>query len=433
MKFCSRADWFGSASRHVVIAALTLPLVSPAALATDRGFSKRFESFQAETRSAAGGTRRDMFPAPDTPVPGVVIGPDTRFLAEGFIGTGYDSNLDTLINADGGAFGLGEVGAAIVTGPHTAETTALVRGSFAYHDIEVRPERWDVSTLIDHYRVLNENVAVNVGGFYVRDDIDTDPNQRISGYVDWAYKAPTMEGFARTHAMRTEYLADLIGLPSNNRLFSRDRTFDHNFVEQSFGVLIAKDRLLAPFFQVGYANLNYFNQTNTAVFNRDGDDVWAIGGVRVNLTNTLHVDLGARFNERWLQDPNKKSHATTYFDGKLVWTPTDRTYFEIDAERFFSEPIAELALFTESTVYSALVVHRFDDATRIKAEIGYIEEDQIGVPDLFRHIYGHVELAHRLEKHTELFGAFTSYNTVERSTNNEAERYVGIVGLRFSN
>jgi hypothetical protein len=204
-------------------------------------------------------------------------------------------------------------------------------------------------------------------------------------------------------------------------------------VEQSVGVLLLKDQRIAPFFEVGYANLDYTHEINTALFSRDADEIWTIGGVRVTVTRQLHVDLGARYNQRWIDDPAIKSHDTVFFDGKVVWTPDDTTYVEFNVDRSFVEPIVDTALLAESTVVSLLANTKLDDRTALKFEIGHITEEEIGAPDKFQHVYGEATITHEIAERTEIFASALGYHTRNDASGLEANRFNAMTGFRIRN
>ena len=407
---------------------------SNTALAAQRGYAHTFSDWS--DRLAAPGAKRsgEANAADYESVPRVVIGDGVRAVAEGVVATGYDSNIDHFVtNTDGSAYGLVDLGLALIAGPKTSETTAVVRGGYGYHDIDNRPDRWDVGVLIDHYQQISSEVSWDFGGFFLHDDVDTDANERAAGYSQLSYNTATAEAFVRSRVMNSRYLASLNSGQANQLFFPRDETFDHLRYEESIGVLILKDQSIAPFFELGYANLDYTREIDPTAFSRDGDEIWAIGGVRVTLSPTLHVDLGARYNQRWLDDPVIRSHDSVFFDGKVVWTPSDDLYVEFNVDRSFLEPIVETALLTESTSYSLLTNTKLDDLTWLKFEIGHITEDEIGAPDTFQHIYAEARLTHEIAKNTEVFASVLGYHTRNEASDLEADRVNAMVGIKVHN
>ncbi len=400
------------------------------AAAASRGYAHDFKDWQQRLEKPA-----VPIAAPDAEaVPGVVIADGVHLLAEGVATTGYDSNIDHRVSdVDGGAYGLIDLGLALIAGPQSAQSTAVVRGGYGYHDIDYRPDRWDVGVLIDHYRQIAPNTTLNFGGFFLHDDIDTDANERAAGYYELALNSATMDAFWRGRASHSHYLLPAGTAPLSNIFFNRDETFDHVRLEQSAGMLVLKDQRLAPFFEIGYANLDYTHQIDPTVFSRDGDEVWAIGGVRIALSDTLHADIGARYNQRWLDDPNIRSHDTVFFDGKLVWVPNDDLYVELNADRSFLEPVVDTALLTESTTVSLLVNTKLDVVTALKFEIGHITEDQIGAPDKFQHIYSEARITRELAGGTEVFASVLGYHTRNEASDLEANRVDVMAGIRIHN
>ena len=400
------------------------------ASAASRGYAHEFKDWQQRLeKPAAPSTATDT-----DAVPGVLIADGVHLLAEGVAATGYDSNIDYRVSdVDGGAYGLIDLGLALTAGPQSAQTTAVARGGYGYHDIESRPDRWDAGVLLDHYRQIAPDTTLNFGGFFLHDDIDVDANERAAGYYELAFNSATTDAFWRGRALHSHYLLPAGTAPLSNIFFNRDETFDHLRLEQSAGMLLLKDQRLAPFFEIGYANLDYTHQINPTLFSRDGDEVWAIGGVRVTLSDTLHADIGARYNQRWLDDPNIRSHDTVFVDGKLVWVPNDDLYVELNVDRSFLEPVVDTALLTESTTVSLLVNTKLDDLTALKFEIGHITEDQIGAPDKFQHIYGEARITRQIANRTEVFASVLGYHTRNDASDLEADRVDVLAGVRIHN
>ena len=423
----------GSAISSVLLSGLMAPMLPATAQAEPHGFSKGFENWR---KALSAPHRRD--PNGDIEiegdVPGVVIAEGVNFVAEGLVAAGYDNNIDFRVEErDGGVYAKTDLGMALIAKSENAETTAVVRGGYGRHGIDLRPDRYDIGALIDHYRIVAPNTSLNFGGFFLHDDIDVDANQRAAGYTQLSYNRSDMEAFVRSRALHSHYLIEAGAGPISNRFFARDEAFDHLRLEQSAGILFLKDQRLSPFFETGYANLDYTRELDPARFTRDGDEIWAIGGVRVTLDKTLYVDLGARYNQRWLDDMALSSHDGVFFDGRIVYIPSDDLYVEFNIDRTFLEPIVEEAFFTESTTYALLVNTRLDGRARLKLEVGHITEEQIGAPDYFRHVYGEAQLSHDIGNRTELFTSLIGYHTTNDASEDEVDRFEFMAGVRIRN
>lgn len=425
------------AIRWLAVCAAAMPLAitsftTSGAHAADHGFTKSFDDWRSGLDAPKKAAAAQALQA--DPVPGVVFADGINVVAEGALATGYDNNIDHRVsNRDGGAFGLVDLGLAVIAGPETSQTTAVVRGGYGYHDIDYRPDRWDVGVLVDHYRMIAPGMSLNFGGFFLHDDIDSDANERTAGYYQLSYNSSVAEAFWRGRVLDSHYLIAAGAPVDSNRFFARDETFDHVRLEQSAGVLFLKDQRIAPFFEIGYANLDYSTEINPAVFSRDADEIWTIGGVRVTLAPRLHVDLGARYNQRWIDDPTIQSFDSVFFDGKLVYIPSDNLYVEVNVDRSFLEPIVDDALLTESTAVSFLASARLDPRTMLKVEFGHISEDQIGAPDKFQHVYGELRLTHEIAERTEVFASVLGYHSRNEATNLEADRVNTMIGVRVRN
>ncbi len=158
-----------------------------------------------------------------------------------------------------------------------------------------------------------------------------------------------------------------------------DKSFSNSRHEASAGVLVHKDRMFAPYVQAGGGIVDFKNQLDESVLDRDGRDVFATAGVRVRFSPQLHIDLGGRINHRELDDKLVREHTAGFFDGKLVWTPGPRTYVEFNVERTFEEPESAGALFTEQTAAQLYVNLKVSDSIDATISGGYVYKDQIGL------------------------------------------------------
>ena len=229
----------------VLLSAMMAPMLPATANAEPHGFSKGFDNWR---KALSAPHRRD--PDGDIQiegdVPGVVIAEGLNFVAEGLVAAGYDSNIDYRVEErDGGIYAKTDLGMALIAKSENAETTAVVRGGYGRHGIDLRPDRYDIGALIDHYRIVAPNTSLNFGGFFLHDDIDVDANERAAGYTQLSYNTSEMEAFARSRTLHSHYLIEAGAGAIANRFFARDEAFDHLRLEQSAGVLFLKSQRLA--------------------------------------------------------------------------------------------------------------------------------------------------------------------------------------------
>jgi hypothetical protein len=290
---------------------------------SDRGFDARFRAadknrdrLKTEDASDApndGSVKDDASDEIKSPVSRM------KFYSGAAVLGGYDSNID--LNKDKGAgagFGMVDLGIASVVSTENGETTAIARGSFARHDIEFRPDRWDGGFLVDHYMKMSGGWKVHAGGFLERNEIEIDRPMYAGAYMQFARNAATQDAFVRLRSMQTQYGNPISTPLSPGFLSDVDASFTNTRSEASVGMLLQKDRALAPFFELAAARIDFTNQIDKAVLNRNATEFYGIAGVRITLNPKLHIDLGGRFNNRDLEDSRLASHTGAFFDGKVV-------------------------------------------------------------------------------------------------------------------
>jgi hypothetical protein len=105
--------------------------------------------------------------------------------------------------------------------------------------------------------------------------------------------------------------------------------------------------------------------------------------VRVTFDKTLTADIGYRFNQRHLEDAQISSHASSYFDGKLVWTPLDTVKLVLDVDRVLVEPSSAMALVGEQTTYALRATYSLGAAWRLALHAHYRRLEEIGDSPVF--------------------------------------------------
>lgn len=376
-----------------------LPSLTTAAMAqstpvwTDRSYNA---SFNAMVRQRAEATRG---------APSADAAAGARVLAGVALVHGYDSNRDLdAVGADGGSFGLIDAGVGALWTRADSETALLARGSYSLNDIDFRPERWDAGVLVDHHQILADDWRVTMGGFFIADNIEVDRNNSTAGYVQLNHDTAVRDVFLRLRSLYRGYLDDVGTLKPNGDLIEVDRTFSNVRTEASAGVLMLKDQRLAPYLQAGVASIDFNRQANEAVLDRDGREVWGIAGVRISLTKDLKLDVGARTNHRAIDDNAFSSHSSTWFDGRLVWSPGDWLYVELNVDRTFETPEVANALLGERTAAQLYARAQLSDRLSATMFAGLVHNDQIGTNRELDEEYVDIKLDYALSERMQVFG-----------------------------
>ena len=347
---------------------------------------------------------------------------------------GYDSNLDLVsTNPKGASFNGVEGGAAVVERRGANETTVALRGSSATYTLDYRPERWDAGLLIDHHMALQNGLTMTVGGFYYRDEIDTDRSQRLAGYMLLERSRDTSDAFLRIRSLNRDYL-NAVGaaLPAGS-LFDVNSSFSNVRTEAVVGTLLRKDQRIAPFFQVGVAAIDFTKQIDTAVLNRNSREVFGIAGLRFTLSPTLHADIGGRVNGRDIDDTRVSHHSSAFFDGKLVWSPSDKFFVELNIDRTNEDPLAATALFSEETAARLFVTTKPTDRINATISGGFVRQDQIGASLHYDERYLEGKIGYKVALNAEIFLFGKAAEVTDSATRETSEvRRIGI-GFKLRN
>lgn len=361
---------------------------------------------------------------------GVILAPGVRGFAGAAVLGGYDSNLDLIRPSDGGGYVEVELGAGLLVDSAMGQTIALTRGTFAHHDITYRSERTSGGALIDHHKRLGDNWGLTLGTFAFADRLDIDRNDRVAAYAQLDQNLPTQDLFIRFRALDREYLnAPGTTLPNGNVL-DVNRTFSNTRTETAAGILILKDQRLAPFVQVGVANVDFASPTAAATIDRDATEVWGIAGVRISLTKDLRADVGARSNHRSFADSRNASYSGTGFDGKLVWTPSDAVYAEFNVDRTFEDPLVAGALLTDRTSYQAYLRARLTQRLMLIGSAGWLRQEQVRLGRHIEDAYAEGRLEYSVSPMVRLIG-FTgiasTWDSIDRIDVDKARIGAGFV------
>jgi hypothetical protein len=304
-----------------------------------------------------------------------------------------------------------EAGAALVVSREHSQTTAIARGGIAQYGFDFRPTRWDAGFVLDHYVRLADAWKLHVGGFYELNEVDIDRPSYAGGYVQFSRNAAETDSFFRVRSMETGY-GNAVGTVLQSGFLSEvDRSFTNVKTEASTGLLVGKNRTLAPFFEVGAANIEFTHQTSSAVLDRNAHEAYGIVGVRWTISPQLRIDLGVRGNERELNGSitsSGGSYSSGYFDGKIVWAPNDRFFVELNLDRKNADPLSANALFTERTAAEFHATSKLTE--RISAEMsgGLVKHDQIGLTQHFDERFLHGRVSYKLSDRAVLFSIVKS-------------------------
>lgn len=420
------------AGRHFTLfAALSACIVSviPEATAQSPG-TRTTRSFDGHFRRV----ERDKSLAGDDGLEkaGLAIAPGVRAYAGAAVVGGYDSNPDGSSGArDKAGFGLVELGTALVFDGQSSQTTALARGSFARYDMDFRPDRGDATVLLDHYVTLPEGWSFNFGAFHQLDHFEIDRPSHSGGYALFSRRTEAFETFVRLRSLHTGY-GNAVGTVLPQGFLSEvDSSFSNIRSEAATGVLLFKNRFIAPFAEIGAAHVDFTRQVDPNVLDRDARDLYGIAGIRVTFSPQLRFDLGARTNHREFERAAISDHSSTFLDGKVVWTPHDRFYAEVNIDRTFTDPMAAGSLLTERTAAELHLNAKLTDRLYAEIDAGVVRNDQVGIDRRFDERYAQGKIGYHIDKRTEVFSFVKGETVKEKPSGDESDRMVFGAGVKI--
>lgn len=376
-----------------------------------RGFDQQFQRAEKDT---------SRFDDGEIAAAGIAVAPGARVYTGAAVMGGSDSNLDQRSsNAKRSSFGEAELGSAIVVTREESQTTALARGSFArYGDYDFRPDRWNAGALVDHLVKMSDAWKLHIGGFYEADRIDIDRPAYAGGYLQLQRTLPGTSTFVRVRSMHTGYGNDVGSVIGTGLLSEVDKSYSNLRTEASTGTIFRKNEGVAPYLEVAAATIDFTQQINTAVLNRDSREVYGIAGLRITASPQLRFDLGGRINDRRLDDPNMRNHTSGFFDGKIVWTPRDDLSVEFNVGRTYTDPIATAALFTDRTAADVNINAKITEKIKAEVDVGVEKLDQIGASKHYDGRFANGRIGYQIAPRTEVFSV-VKVETIKDSTTGE--------------
>jgi hypothetical protein len=181
--------------------------------------------------------------------------------------------------------------------------------------------------------------------------------------------------------------------------------------------------MVGIFVRGAYANVNYTDQTDEAMIDRDADDYWGVAGLRITFSPWLRADVGLRGNRRDLEDPTIASVTTTGFDGALTWAPTAWFQLKLTAERYLGEPSAALSRVADTHEYAAQLQYMPIARATLSMRAAYREYDEIGSGLTFEEHTIVSDLSYDLTQGVQLYLAALYERTAIEQTEAEYERF----------
>ena len=365
-----------------VLCAFALLALSPASLSAQQ--ARRFQGGSIDDNAKKLGIGE-----PQTNVSGLGhnIAPGVYFLPTLTLETGYNSNPDEFfVDYEGSPYGLANATGVFGFLKDNGATTLTLRGTLLqYSDDITDPGRWDAGLALDNAYSIAPNTIASFGAYYLRDEISLVASDNEGAYGQLAYKQPDFETFGRLKIEQIGYLGDVATTPATPVvvLLSQPSQFDVQRAEGVSGFIFGPQQRIGFYSEIGGANLDYYSQNTERFLDRDATEFWAISGFRFNLHPSLVVDTGWRFNVRQTEDKFVEERDSNYFDGRLIWTPSQTVRFVAEIDRQFVEPVSGLALMGDKIHYGAAIAYVMRPGFEIGGALRYDQIDQIG--DVFEY------------------------------------------------
>ena len=419
---------FVKAVACLTVAGVGLTVVHDTATAQSAG-SGRNKGFNAVFKSASKEEAK-LGDADPAAVPGIVVGPGTQLYGGVAIVDGIDVNKDQIVgNHDGSAFSTLDLGLGLVNKSSAATTTALVRGSVNYFDINRRSTRVDLGALIDTTVKISPGWTASAGAFFLHDDIDTSQSDRTAGHAGLTYDVDQMEAFLRLRSLHREFLNGPILGPNQNTIFDSEKSFSNTRTEAAAGALWLKDQPIAPYAQVAVADVNFNRFLTIDPIFRNSQEFWGMAGFRLTLSPQLYVDAGARHTVREFTNAPISNFTDTAFDGKIVWTPAPNSYFEFAYEDSFEDPLISGAYFSRRSGFALYGEVRPTERTYVNGSVNILRQDQIGTNISFDEFDADIKAGYRFATSSEVF-VVGAYNHAENSVTHDTATS-GRLGVGF--
>ncbi|MBN2301380.1 MAG: outer membrane beta-barrel protein [Lentisphaerae bacterium] len=329
--------------------------------------------------------------------PGIIVTPYT------FTEGGYDSNPDQSFDEEGTPFLRSGVGANLAGIWKRTAAELSASGSWAHFADEDLPrtDRLNGTVSGNVAYLLRPGLTIAGGGLFDHDELGATEDETAAGYAELAYNDALLTSFLRGRFIDVQYLSDDLpdGIAEADSPFFLTSAFDVERTELSAGAIIGKNSPVGIYGEVTIADVDYVNQANKAVLDRDADDQSIKGGVRFGLSAYLRADVGWRWNRRNLEDPVIDDFESSYFDGSLTWAPSSYFYLSASIERLIGEPSAAFG--------------RLSDIKQYELKANYVPVDGINVS--LRAIRQHTdEIGNEFEYQSSILDAELSYDYSRR-------------------
>jgi hypothetical protein len=359
---------------------------------------------------------------------GYTLADGVVFIPSASFETGYAYNPDEFFNRiESSPYGLSEANAVLGFVRASGATTFAVRGNLLQYDEDIaRNTRWDAGAAIDNAYTIAPGLQATFGLYHLRDEINLTPSDGTGGYSQLSFTAKDFEAFGRVRADQISYLTDqpfAFFVPASLQPFLRSSQFNVRRVEGVTGFIIAPQAKIGFYVEAGGGSLDYFTQNVERLLDRDAAELWGLTGLRFNLHETLRLETGWRYNQRDFEDASRREFSSSYFDGRLVWSPVPEFQLVLNTDRKIVEPITAFALAGDQISYGLVAAYKPAPLWDVSVYAGYQTLDQIGDDAEYREWRGGLYAGYQFSERTTLYGVADYEHTEEVFSGEDFEKY----------
>ena len=362
--------------------------------------------------------------------PGVVVMPTVR----GEVG--YDENPDKLFGGEDSSVFLGDQNLAVGIVRGKAATVVSLKGQGVLYP-ELDPDsRWDGGISVDTVYGGIDNMLISAGAFYYRDEISFSPQDSVGVYGELKFHRDQLEGFIRTRIQQLRYLEDVpvsTAIAPAQRPFYRNGEFDALRSEISAGALVDLQNRFGLYGEIGGAIVDYTDQRIENQIDRDGDDLFAITGLRIAFSPALVADIGVRWNRRDTEDATIGSYSSEGFDGRLGWTPHPWLSVVAEVDRKIAEPSAAFSVLSDVLTYSLNANVPIGLMLDLSFGANHIRTNEIGDSSKFLETNGFGQIIKHLGRGRSVYASLLFQRYEEDASDQKYTRWKGGIGytIRF--
>jgi len=360
----------------------------------------------------------------------VELAPGVLFTPSAFTEIGYDSNPNQLFGGQDSGYSRTGAGFRVRSISDGLVASLAANGSWIsyFADDVGDAERLSGSAQANVTYLLQPGWTVSAVGFVDRDSQSYNKSESDGGSVETGFSDKTVTVFARGRYSEVRYLND--GQFADTPLLLSS-AFNSNRTEASWGGLYGNNSRVAFYAEGSAAQVDYTNQANTALINRDANDYSLKGGTRLTVSPTFQADLGWRFNWRSLQDTFVRDYDSNFFDGSFRWRPSPFFYLSSSVQRIIGEPSAVFGRLSDIRSYDVKLTFLPVQGVTLAVAAGRQLVNNIGADYRYHSTVVDGSLSYDYTNHVQLYTAvrYEDYSIDWKAQ--EYDRFRVLAGVRF--